>query len=78
MYAVIGLTFMTMLLAVAGMAIGAMVHGRRLKGSCGGLGPNADCLCAKEGRPPECKKEPSEPPLAQLPSSRSEDARSSS
>lgn len=41
-------------LAVAGMAIGVMVSGKRLKGSCGGvIAPDGrvigDCLCAREG-----------------------------
>ena len=70
---VLALTFTAMLLAVTAMAVGAMVTGRRLKGSCGGVGPgSADCLCAKEGRPPQCEQKQAEPPLAQLPSSRTE------
>ena len=31
------LSFLVMLLAVAGMAAGALLGGRRLQGSCGGL-----------------------------------------
>ena len=64
-------TFVVMLTAVAAMALGVMITGRRLKGSCGGVGGGGDCLCDKEGRPRECEKAPQgEPPLAQLPSSR--------
>lgn len=40
-------TLTIFLLAVAGMAIGVMITGRRLKGSCGGVG--ADCFCDKAG-----------------------------
>jgi hypothetical protein len=37
------------------MAVGVVLGGRRLQGSCGGTG--ADCLCDREGRPrpPECR-----------------------
>lgn len=50
-------TFLFMMFSVGAMAIGAMVSGRRLKGSCGGVGPgSADCLCAREGRPPQCEQ----------------------
>ena len=70
MLIVAGLTFTAMLIAVGAMAIGAMVTGRRLKGSCGGVGA-ADCICDREGRPRECERPTStEPPLAQLPTSR--------
>ena len=42
------------LLAAIGMALGVMVTGKRLKGSCGGImGPDGeaigDCLCARKG-----------------------------
>jgi hypothetical protein len=33
---------------MAAMAIGVMVHGRRLRGSCGGTG--ADCVCDDAAR----------------------------
>ena len=36
-------TFLLFGAVMAAMAIGVMVHGRRLKGSCGGLGE--DCPC---------------------------------
>lgn len=68
MWIVMGLTFVTMLLAVAAMAVGAAVTGRRLKGSCGGV-EGADCLCERTNRPKECVRNQDEaPPLAQLPS----------
>ena len=65
-------TFAVMLTAVAAMALGVMFTGRRLQGSCGGVG-GADCICDREGRPRECEKSSSngEPPLAQLPTSKS-------
>ena len=36
-------TFLFFVAVMAAMAIGVMVHGRRLKGSCGGTG--GDCPC---------------------------------
>jgi hypothetical protein len=48
-------TFALFGLAVLGMAVGLIVKGKRLSGSCGGRGPDgrplADCLCARENRP---------------------------
>ncbi len=46
------LAFAVMLLAVAGMAVGAIVTGRTIKGSCGGIGnvPGIEpipCNCEK-------------------------------
>ena len=38
-------------LAMAAMAVGVIVSGRRLRGSCGGVGA-ADCWCEKNGLPP--------------------------
>lgn len=70
MTTVLLLSFVVMLVSVAGMAIGAMVSGRRLRGSCGGIGPGgkSDCLCDAQGRPRRCEApEAAEPPLAQLP-----------
>lgn len=44
----------TFLLAVAAMAVG-LLRGRRLSGSCGGVGPDgesiADCLCEMQNKP---------------------------
>ncbi|MEL6427855.1 MAG: ApbE family protein [Planctomycetota bacterium] len=41
-------------IAVAGMAVG-LLRGRRLSGSCGGVGPDgeslADCLCEMQNAP---------------------------
>ncbi len=47
------LAFLVFLLAVAGMAVGVVVAGKRLSGSCGGaMGPDGealgDCLCARK------------------------------
>ena len=53
------LAFIIMLLIVAGMAIGAIVQNKPLKGSCGGLnkiGMKKDCdICG--GDDDECEKE---------------------
>jgi hypothetical protein len=49
------LTFGLFAAAMSAMAVGVMVSGRQLKGSCGGPG-SADCLCEIEQRracPPE-------------------------
>jgi len=41
------IAFAVMSLAVAAMAVGVMVSGREIKGSCGGLNniDGADCAC---------------------------------
>lgn len=53
------LAFVVMLLVVAGMALGAMVQNKPLKGSCGGLnniGLKRNCaICG--GDDDECEKE---------------------
>ena len=43
--------------AMLAMAVGVIFTGRRLKGSCGGVG-GGDCLCEKTGRPKprECQE----------------------
>lgn len=51
------------LLAALGMAIGLILAGKRLKGSCGGaIAPDGtvigDCLCAREKKPPCDRAEP--------------------
>lgn len=55
--------FLLFVLAVTGMAIGVLVKGKRLAGSCGGRGPDgrplADCLCARENKP-TCDSPPAE------------------
>jgi len=44
--------FVVFALAVTGMAIGVIFSGRKLSGSCGGVGINGeelgDCLCARK------------------------------
>ena len=45
------LTFVLIGLIMLAMAIGVMVSGRQLRGSCGGAG--ADCQCRAEGLSPE-------------------------
>lgn len=58
------IAFVVLLLAVAGMAIGVMVTGRRITGSCGGLSalPGVDrCgVCGRdlrEGDVTDCEKQ---------------------
>jgi uncharacterized protein len=45
-------TFIVFGLAITGMAIGVIFSGRKLSGSCGGVGVNGeglgDCLCARK------------------------------
>jgi hypothetical protein len=41
-------TFLLFGAVMGAMAVGVMVHGRRLKGSCGG--PGADCPCDEAAR----------------------------
>jgi len=45
-------TFLFFAAIMAAMAIGVIVHGRRLKGSCGGVG--GDCPC-DEAAQQECE-----------------------
>jgi hypothetical protein len=42
------LTVVGIAVAMVAMALGVMLTGRRLKGSCGGVAGGA-CLCAREG-----------------------------
>jgi hypothetical protein len=44
------LTVAVLAIAMGAMAIGVMITGRRLKGSCGGVG-GADCACEQQGIP---------------------------
>lgn len=50
------LTFAILLTAVAGMAIGVVVAGKRLKGSCGGT--ESSCECLRQGIEPRCENAP--------------------
>lgn len=45
------LTIAVIAIAMGAMAIGVMISGRRLKGSCGGVG--GDCACEQAGIAPD-------------------------
>ena len=50
------LTIFILAFLMAIMAVGVMVGGRRLRGSCGGVG-GEDCICDETGKPilmPDC------------------------
>ncbi len=57
---IFALTFFFVALAVLGMAVGVIVTGRRLPGSCGGT--EASCECLRKGIAPRCATEPEGPP----------------
>jgi hypothetical protein len=42
-------TFIVLAFLMASMALGVMLNGRRLRGSCGGI-PNDDCSCSVSER----------------------------
>ncbi len=44
------LTALVLGIVMLAMAIGVMVSGRRLRGSCGGVG-SGDCACEAAGKP---------------------------
>lgn len=46
---IVVLTVAVLAIAMGAMAIGVMVTGRRLRGSCGGVGD--DCACDRAGVP---------------------------
>ncbi|MEE2789838.1 MAG: hypothetical protein VX589_21030 [Myxococcota bacterium] len=48
-------TVVLMGLIMLAMAVGVMVSGKALKGSCGGVGGPEDCFCEQQGIPKECK-----------------------
>ena len=58
MLAMILVSFVVMLLAVAGMAIGVLVQNKPIKGSCGGVAnrDGFDCACAAAGKPRMCEQ----------------------
>ena len=52
-------TVVAMAMLMGMMAIGVIVGGRRLRGSCGGVG-GEDCVCDENGRPilkPDCDED---------------------
>ncbi len=55
-------SFFVMLLAVAGMAVGAM-RNKPIKGSCGGVASQDgyDCACAAAGKPRQCENPATRP-----------------
>lgn len=48
---IMALTAGIFVLVTLGMAVGVIVQGKRLKGSCGGIGNNEDCWCEKNQNP---------------------------
>ena len=51
-------SFCITILAIAGMAIGAMLSGKELKGSCGGLGSIMGEDCSFCEHKDKCKRSP--------------------
>lgn len=58
------ITIAVFALAFLGLGLGVIVSGKRLSGSCGGVGPGGegDCACKREGRtpPPDCPSQQGE------------------
>ncbi len=44
------LTLLIVILVALAMSIGVILNGRRLQGSCGGVG-SGDCACEASGKP---------------------------
>ncbi len=44
------LTLVIVILVALAMSIGVIINGRRLQGSCGGVG-SGDCACEAAGKP---------------------------
>lgn len=63
MLSMILVSFAVMLLVVAGMAIGAIVQNKPIKGSCGGVAnqDGFDCACAAAGKPRACEQKSNNP-----------------
>jgi hypothetical protein len=69
MLATIAISFVIMLLAVTGMAVGALVANKPIKGSCGGIAAQDgfDCACAAAGRKVcDDEEQPAVSPRSQL------------
>lgn len=65
------LTFGMLLVLTAMMSVGVVFSGKRLQGSCGGVG--GSCACDEAGRPRACESKDGHPeasdeaPIASLP-----------
>lgn len=60
MLSMILVSFCVMMLVMAGMAIGAILQNKPIKGSCGGVASQDgfDCACAAAGKPRACEQKP--------------------
>jgi hypothetical protein len=55
------LTITVIALLMGMMAVGVMLSGKELRGSCGGVGQKF-CLCDAQGRPRECERKTDDRP----------------
>ena len=57
MLSMILVSFVVMMLAIGGMAIGVLLQSKPIKGSCGGVAnqDGFDCACAAAGKPRQCE-----------------------